>query len=312
MYTDSGKNHFNKTLAGGLASHIVWGIDKFNTSGDAAPLLTDRHWCAYESLSVPIVNRTVVDKNIVFATSHDTNRVGEFLSNNMSLYYQNNIDPPTIRTKKKVFNNFSGGWTGVVPLDDTNTPSAWFTPEGGAIIAKNTTVAIEGAFSLKDYKANDYLSIPVFWTGNIPTGGVMTVKFTFKVGGVDTTYELTKTVTSADAIHFKFPGVITTLHNEGALITTWVGNPQPTVFVARLGSGTTPTDFLNNLSSIWKVEITWTIATTTSLMYFGAPQITPDYDADNSGIVVSAGNLNAMIANSPDGYGAGEYRVIGI
>jgi hypothetical protein len=307
MYTDSGKAHINATLSELLASHIGFGIDSFDTTGDSVPLLTDRHHSAWSSAIIPVVTRTVVGKDIVFATSHDTNRFSELIANTMSLYARNTVDPPNIRVRRNVFSDFSTGWTNTVALTPSTTPAAWFSLDGGAAIAQNTTASISGSFSLLGYGANDYISIPIFWTGNEPTGGTLKATFHFLLNGTVSTYELSNSVITTGSSH-KFPGIVT----SGAIVTSSMSSPKPTVWASRLGSGTQSENFLANLDKIVKLELTWTVATATSKLYFGSPQITPDFDADNSGIVIAYGTLSSVVVNPFDNYGAAEYRIPGL
>lgn len=315
MYTDTGRNHINLHTAGlttSVATHIAFGIDHLNTVGDAAPLLTDRYAGAFESVRIPIINTTVIDGDIIFATSYDTAKVEKFIGNVMALIYENADAPNRQRIRKNVFNNFTDGWYGGVELTTANTPVAWFSRDGGMILDANTTATIEGAFSLAPFSGNDFMSVPVFFYGAAPTGGVLTMTFTFKVAGVDTTYSISDTVSSPDGgTHFKFAESVPALNDNGAILTTTLLKPDPHVFQRRLDSGTLPADFLANLATIWKVELNWTCSQACQL-YVGSPQITPDFDADNSNIVVAYGELSAAVAHSGQSYMSAEYRIPGV
>jgi hypothetical protein len=307
VYTTSGKAHFNRVLANSLATHIVFGIDKFSTVGDVAPLLTDRHHSPFESARVPIVGRTVVGRDIIFSTSYDSYRVGQFVANNMALVYQSGATAPQLRITKKIFNDFSAdGWTGTVDLDDTNTPAAWFSEDGGACIAANTTATIQGTFGLSEYQEMDYIGIPVFWYGGSPANGTLTMVFHYYNGVTASTYTVSDTVNAAAP--FKFSRSI----SSGVQTTTDLAQCKPNVFVARLNTGSGFAAFLANISTLWKVTLTWTCAVSTTNLYFGAPQITPDYDSDVSSIVIDVGTLASVETNLPSQYHASEFRVVGI
>jgi hypothetical protein len=314
MYTDTGINHVNLYLAGrttALATHIVMGLDRLNTTGDAAPLVSDRHPAAWEAVRIPIVASSIVDENIVFTSSHDSVKVSEFLANNSSLVYYNDVSGSSVRTRQHVWFDFENGWTGTVALTPSTTPDAWFNEKGGMRIAANTTATLTGSLGLAGYQSADVLSIPVFWTGAAPTGGVLTVTFTFKVGGVDTTYSISDSVATTDGgAHFKFTNGVAALNNLGAILTTQMSNPSATVWQKKLGSGTTPADFLANIATIWKVEIGW--SGSAANLYVGAPQLTPDFDGDTSSIVVSIGDLEAQTVNTSEERISAEYRIIGL
>jgi hypothetical protein len=319
MYTESGKNHLNQMIAGNaaaLATHIYVGIDGFDTAGDAQPFLSDRHYSPFVSAKLPIINRTVVNEFVIFATSHDTSKVKSFLANNMALVYENNSNANRVRIMKNVFNNFgSDGWTGGVAQTEANTPPAWFNDEGGIIIAPNSTVLIEGALGLRDYKENDYLSIPIFWIGGEPNLGEMTVTFYFTDNGVQKTYNLMDSVETVDAgTRFRFTNGVPSLFANGVIPSLDITQPDPHVWQMRLGAGTTnKAAFLANLANIWKVSVQWFIPTAEEpLMYMGSPQITPDYDADNSSVVISHSPLNKVLINSGTDAMSLEYRIVGV
>jgi hypothetical protein len=319
MYTDSGKNHLNKVLAGSaaaLATHIYFGIDGFDVTGDAQPYISDRHYSPFVSAKLEIVNRTVVNEYVIFATSHDTSKVKQFLANNMALVYENNSSANRVRVMKNVFNNFgSDGWTGGVPITESNTPPAWFNNEGGAIIAADSSIYLEGSLGLRDYKENDYISVPVFWLGGIPNLGQFTMTFYFTDNGVQKTYSLTDTVETVDAgTRFRFTNGVPSLFANGVVPSLSLQLPDPHVWQMRLGAGTTnKAAFLANLANIWKVGITWTVPTAEEpLMYIGSPQITPDFDADNSKVVISHSPLNKVLINTGTDSMSAEYRIVGV
>ena len=315
MYTASGVNHINRYLAGkavSVASHITFGVDSIDTTADPAPLISDRHPFAWQAIDAPIINTTVVEQFVIYTTSDNSTPIGEYLANAMGLVYRNDYDQAAQRVRKYVFNNFSTtGWTGTVALTPSNSPVNWFNADGGALLDPNTTATLEGTLGLTGYSGSDRLSIPVFWTTAAPTGGVLAVEFTFKVAGVDTTYTISNTVTSSDALHYKFGGVVPSQNPEGSLLTTNLYAPYPAAWTARLDSGASPAAFLANLSTIWKVRITWTVGNGSKL-YFGAPQITPDFDADSSSVVIAWSPLNKVIANGPTDNSSAEYRIPGL
>lgn len=315
MYTDSGVNHINRYLAGkttSVASHIALGIDALDTTGDAAPLVSDRYPFAWQAIDAPIIGTTVVDQYIIYATSDNSAPIGEYMANTMALIYRNDIDGAAQRARKYVFNNFSStGYTGSVALDATNTPPVWFNTDGGMLLNPGSTATLEGSLGLAGYGSTDILSMPVFWTTAAPTGGVLTVTFTFKVAGVDTIYSISDTVTSSNGTHYKFSGTVPSYNPEGSLLTTTLYQPQPAAWSKRIGSGTTPANFLANLSSIWRVQIGWTCPQASKL-YVGSPQITPDYDADSSSVVVAWSPLNKVVVNGPTDNSSAEYRIVGL
>jgi hypothetical protein len=286
------------------------GLDKLNTTGDAEPLVSDRHPAAWESVRIPIISSSIIDDNVVFTSSHDSVKVSEFLANNSSLMYYNESGS-SVRTRQYVYFDFENGWSGKVPLTSGATPDAWFNEKGGMSLAANTTATLTGILGLAGYQSGDILSIPVFWTGAAPTGGVLTVRFTFKVSGVDATYSISDTVETTDGgTHFKFTNNVAALNNLGAFLTTQMSNPSATVWQKKLGSGTTPIDFLNNISSIWKVEILWTGSAAN--LYVGSPLMTPDFDGDASSVVVSIGDMASQVTNTSEERISVEYRVIGL
>lgn len=314
MYTKTGVNHINRYLAGkahSVASHIALGIDSMNLVGDAEPFISDRYPFAWESLRVPVVSTTVVDNTIIFTTSDNSVPIGEYIANQMALIWAGDIDANTQRRRKYVFNNFTqSGYTGSVVLDPTNTPKVWFNSETGMLLTPGMTATLDGTLGLSGYGSPDVLSIPVFWTTAAPTGGVLTVTFTFKVNGVDTTYSISDTVVSSDSLHYKFSSPVSSSHPQGSLLTTQLASPIPAVWSKKLGSGTLPSNFINNLSTIWRVQIGWTCPQA-SKIYVGAPQITPDFDADSSSVVVSHGDLSVVIVNSGTDNSSAEYRIPG-
>jgi hypothetical protein len=312
MYTESGVNHINRFLAGkaiSVASHIALGVDSLDTTGDAAPLISDRYAFAWQALDAPIISTSVVDEYVVYATSDNSSPIGEYLANGMALTFRSDYDQSAQRVRKTIYNNFSL-WTGGQTLNSANSPVCWFSADGGMLLNANTTGTLEGTLGLAGYGGTDRISIPVFWYGAAPTGGTLTMEFTFKVAGVDTVYSISSTVTTPNSTHFKFGGVVPSANSNGSLLTTNLNSPQPAAWAKRLDSGTTPANFLNNLSTIWKVRLLW--AGSSAKIYLGAPQITPDYDADSSSVVVAWSALNQVVANGPTDSSSAEYRIRGV
>lgn len=323
MYTESGKNHLNRVLAGNaaaLATHIYFGIDGFDVTGDAQPYISDRHHSPFVSAKLQIINRTVVNEFVIFATSHDSIKLDQFLANNMALVYENNSNANRVRVMKNVFNNFgSDGWTGGVPITESNTPPAWFNNEGGAIMAANSTISLEGALGLRDYKENDYISVPVFWLDGSPDLGEFTMTFYYTDNGVQKTYALQDSVETVDSgTRFRFTNGMPSLFANGVTPSLSLQLPDPHVWQRRLGDCTpasvaNKTSFFNNIANIWKVTINWFVPTAEEpLMYIGSPQVTPDFDSDNSKVVISMSPLNKVLINSGTDSMSAEYRIVGV
>lgn len=322
MYTETGKNHLNLHTAGygtKVATHIVMGIDALTIDGtDQEPYITDRYLGGFQSAKVEIFNSSVVNGDIVFASSYDSSQMPMFLGNVMGIVFEDaGARDARVRVRKNVFNDFTNGWKGSAPLTPANTPRAWPDASGGMILdSTHLTATIEGEYNLAQYQGMDILSIPVFWTNSAPTGGILTVKLYYmrinsEGKNVMETFTLSDNVV-ADGVHFKFSKGSPKLHEGGALLTVDPYNPYPTVWQRRLNTGVdtaSPSQFFNYLNSIFKVEMTWT---GTSTIYIGSPQITPDFDADSASIVVAYGNLNKNVVHDGQTHIAAEYRIRGL
>ena len=312
MYTKTGMNHINLHTAGQVpqvATHLAIGLDKMTVDVDNLPLLSDRYLGAFESLRVPIHHASLVEGDIIFTSSYDISKVDMFVGNVMGLICDNGAIGTRLRVRKNMFNNFANGWSGGVVQDATNTPLAWPSVDGGIIIPNGSTVNTGGEYSMIPYMGVDFISVPVFFYGAAPTGGTLTLTFYYKNAGVETTYVLSDTITTTGSLYkFSAGGPIVA---GGVGVTTSLTNPIPTVWQKTLGSGTGAATFLANLTTVNRLDVTWSGAPGCSL-YMGSPQLTPDYDADTASIVIAYGTLNKNVVHDGKSYWAAEYRLRGI